>query len=86
MSGPTSAPKDWFQYFQSEAKRSKYGTFDKFNDEPSKYVGNADEFKARIANNDLKTIIVIPGADKTVQLLHNCTIDEETNKLMGYSE
>jgi hypothetical protein len=54
-----------------------------------KYVGNFDEFKTRVANNgnnDLKTIVVIPGVDKTVRLLHNYTIDEETNKLTGYSE
>jgi hypothetical protein len=64
-------------------KKAEYGTFDKFDAVPPSYLGDPEAFKARVANNNLETIIIIPGSDKTVQLLHNCTVDEDASKLNG---
>ena len=73
---PTSPNTHWNQYFTNEARNPEYGTFDKFDDIPPKYVEDAEEFKGQINSNPLETIILIPGADRTVRVLHNCAIVE----------
>jgi hypothetical protein len=74
---------NWNQYFESEAAKPEYGTFDKFDDVPPKYIGSVKEFKKQVADNPLETIIIIPGPDKTVRLLHNCTLDDAMNRVNG---
>ncbi len=56
-----------------------YGTFDKFDNVPPLYAGDVEEFKEQVNNNDLETIIIIPGLDKTVRFLHNLTLHENKN-------
>jgi hypothetical protein len=73
---PTSPTTNWNQYFTNEASKPEYGTFDKFDDIPPKYVEDAEEFKEQINSNSLETILLIPGADRTVRVLHNCAIAE----------
>ncbi len=73
---PTSPTTNWNQYFTNEARKPEYGTFDKFDDIPPKYVEDAEVFKEQINLNPLETIILIPGADRTVRVLHNCAIVE----------
>ena len=73
---PTSPNTNWNQYFTNEARKPEYGTFDKFDDIPPKYVEDAEEFKKQINLNPLETIILIPGADRTVRVLHNCAVVE----------
>jgi hypothetical protein len=80
MPPTTPPPKDWHQYFQAEAVKPEYGTFDKFDD-PPRYLGSIKEFKEQVTSNTLETTIIIPGPDKTVRLLHNCTVDDETNRV-----
>jgi hypothetical protein len=83
MTDTNQPPKDWLRFFYSEAKKAEYGTFDKFDAEPPSYLGDPEVFKARVANNHLETIVIIPGCDKMVRLLHNCTVDEDASKLNG---
>jgi len=73
---PTSPTTNWSQYFTNEARKPEYGTFDKFDDIPPKYVEDAEVFKEQINLNPLETIILIPGADRTVRVLHNLAIAE----------
>ena len=79
---PTSHP-NWTQYFTAEARKPEYGTFDKFDDIPPKYVNNVEEFREQVNSNPLETILLVPGPDRTVRLLHNCTIDADQLKLSG---
>jgi hypothetical protein len=83
MTDTNRPPKDWLQFFHSEAKKAEYSTFNKFDAVPPSYLGDPEAFKARVANNNLETIIIIPGNDKTVRLLHNCTVDKDASKLNG---
>jgi hypothetical protein len=68
---PPTSPTNWNHYFSNEARKPEYGTFDKFNDIPLEYVENAEEFKSQINSNPLETILLIPGPDRTVRILHN---------------
>jgi hypothetical protein len=81
---PTTPPvKDWNTYFEAEAQRPEYGTFDKFDNIPPQYVNNAEELKKKINENNLETILLIPGPEGTVGLLHNCSLDDDQLKVSG---
>ncbi len=67
---PTPTVRDWYTYFETEAQRPEYGTFDKFDDIPPQYVNDTDEFKRKITENTLETLLLIPGPEGTVRLLH----------------
>ncbi len=72
----TSSNTNWTHYFTNEARKPEYGTFDHFDNVPPKYVGDTEEFKEQIESNPLDTILLIPGADQTVRVLHNCAVVE----------
>ena len=69
---PTSPNTNWIQYFTNEARKPEYGTFDRFDDIPPNYVEDTEAFKEQIHSNPLATILLIPGADRTVRILHIC--------------
>ena len=75
--------RDWLHFFKSEASKPEYGTFDKFDAVPPTYMDDIDEFKKQFVLNSLETILLIPGADKTVRLLHNCSLDNDANRVSG---
>ncbi len=60
---PTSPNTNWNQYFTNEDRKPEYGTFDKFDGIPPKYLEDAEAFKEQINSNPLETIIMIPGED-----------------------
>ena len=80
---PTPPQNDWHEYFLSEASKPEYGAFDKFDSVPPSYLGDVEKFKEHVTSNPLETIIIIPGPDHSVRLLHNCTIDGDTNRVNG---
>jgi hypothetical protein len=75
--------KDWYHYFKTEESKPEYGTLAKFDQAPPAYVNDTEEFKKQLASNTLETILLVPGPDKTVRLLHNCLIDTEKTKVSG---
>jgi hypothetical protein len=80
---PAPTARDWYTYFEVEAQRPEYGTFDKFDDIPPQYVNDTDELKKKIIENNLETLLLIPGPEGTVRLLHNCSLDEDQTKVSG---
>jgi hypothetical protein len=80
----TSTPfQNWREFFSNEEKNSEYGTFDHFDDFAEKYVGDTNEFKTLVKENNLETIIIFPGSEGTIRLLHNCSVCDDNNKLIG---
>jgi hypothetical protein len=80
---PVEDFKDWSRYFKNEAGKPEYGTLAKFDQPPSAYVNDTEEFKKQLASNALETLLLVPGPDKTVRLLHNFSIDHEKTKVSG---
>jgi hypothetical protein len=76
----TQTIKNWFHYFKVEATKPEYGTFDHFDAVPPLYVNDTEEFKKQFAANPLETLMLLPGPERTVRLLHNCTVDNNNKK------
>ena len=80
----TSPPfLNWREFFSSEEKKSEYGTFDHFDDFTEKYIGSTSEFKTLVKENNLETTIIFPGTEGTIRLIHNCSVSDDNNKLLG---